>query len=200
MNNPNVKSNDSSKINVYKIVVVGDGAVVKKTCISSLKSYLNGKKENHVNINRTRFLNFETIYLEDEFNAVLQIWDCQGQRSTHGPLDIIQDTVINGSSLIILMFSLDNAISFFNLFSKEDSWYNLVKNSSPNNIPILLIGNKNDKPNLVLNSYIMQKIKEYPEIIGYLKISALSQEGFNELVNKIHDVILTSSPITTQMN
>ena len=46
----------------------------------------------------------------------------------------------------------------------------------------------------------MQKIKEYPEIIGYLKISALSQEGFNELVNKIHDVILTSSPITTQMN
>ena len=98
------------------------------------------------------------------------------------------------------MFSLDNAISFINLFSKEDSWYNLVKNSSPNNIPILLIGNKNDKPNLVLNSYIMQKIKEYPEIIGYLKISALSQEGFNELVNKIHDVILTSSPITTQMN
>lgn len=84
----------------------------------------------------------------------------------------------------MLVFDLNNYKSFKNL----DNWLNEIKMNAPENVPILLVGNKSD----LLSSVTMEEIKQFTEKneIPYMITSAKNYKNtincFTYLVDNIN--------------
>lgn len=121
------------KSSVYKVVLLGDGAVGKT---SMRQQYLGkGFKEGY---SMTIGADFCVKRVElSNMVVTFQIWDLAGQQR----FDVVREVYYRGSSGALLVFDVSNPRSFENL----PSWLNeLTKNNYDRIVPIVLIGNKTD--------------------------------------------------------
>ena len=187
----------SLRYNVFKVVIIGDGAVGKTTTINTLNNYISTQGKmitSNKQVKRTKFINFETIYNICGVSTILQVWDCQGQRlNQNHPLDLIRSTILESSSVIILMFALDDSSSLENILL-HDGWLDLIEPvATKNNTPVILLGNKADRPVDVFEEYIMKKMQSIPCIKKYLSISSITGLGIPELSDFIQKCLIEQS-------
>jgi small GTP-binding protein len=123
----------NSRKTVYKVVLLGDGAVGKT---SIRQQYLGkGFKEGYSMTIGADFC-VKRVELGD-LTVTFQIWDLAGQQR----FDVVREVYYRGSSGALLVFDVSNPSSFENL----PSWLNeLTKNNYDRIVPVVLIGNKTD--------------------------------------------------------
>jgi small GTP-binding protein len=119
----------------FKIIVVGDPGV-GKSCLTmkATKEYFEDLYSPTVGF---EFFTFN-IKINDEC-IKLQIWDTCGQEN-------YKSLILNfyrNSSLIILIYSIDNKLSFQNV----ENWNNEIVNNCRNDTKKILVGNKIDLEN-----------------------------------------------------
>ncbi|NHK32987.1 MAG: GTP-binding protein [Asgard group archaeon] len=128
-----INLSEPQRKSVYKIVLLGDGAVGKT---SIRQKYLGkGFKEGY---SMTIGADFCVKRVELSTMVItFQIWDLAGQQR----FDVVREVYYRGSSGALLVFDVANPGSFENL----PSWLNeLTKNNYNRIVPIVLIGNKTD--------------------------------------------------------
>ena len=150
-------------------------------------------------------IDFHTLEFHmKEAKEILQIWDLQGQRfrnpnqkSPTNPLDLIPSIIVGSTSLIILMFSMNDYPSFQHLF-EEGGWYDAIKPYIEPDTFILLLGNKADLEAEVYDNVIDKTCEKLP-INKFIKLSALEGENINLLSDYVYyTLFVNASPITRE--
>ena len=168
-----------SKFTEKTITILGDGGVGKTSLVHALKINQPLSLEK---IQKTAFLEVDDLFFE-EFKIIC--YDLPGQESTTHPINVLPDTIFKDTNLILLAFSLDRFNSLMNL----ESWLLQVRNYYNNNyIPIpviMLLGTKADLRKRIDEKLIENIIINVPEIVDYVKVSAITYEGLDVLRSKI---------------
>ena len=116
----------------FKLIIVGDSGVGKSCLI--IKAVKNYFEEVYAPTIGFEFLPFN-MKIEDQ-KIKLQIWDTCGQEAYRSLIN----SFYRSSSLAILVYSIDNPMSFKHL----EEWLNDLKAQTAPDIRIFLIGNKVD--------------------------------------------------------
>ena len=128
-----------------KIVLLGDGAVGKTSLVHRyVEGQFNDKYKATIGVD---------IFSKKVGNIDLQIWDLSGQEH----FAAVRNKFYQKAEGALLVFDLTNKKSFDNL----DKWVQESRNGVGSNIPIVLLGNKSDLPELAA-------IKD-PQIADYSK-------------------------------
>ncbi|MHA1149657.1 MAG: Rab family GTPase [Promethearchaeota archaeon] len=173
---------------VFKITVIGDGAVGKTSLI---KKYTQGSfQKDYIKTLGAQFSKYDE---EIEGDTVkLFFWDIAGQEE----FNFMRPTFYKGSKAAIIVFNLENTDHGKESFEHIVTWHEDIKKYC-GELPIVLFGNKVD---LVDESTIdMDKIEaavKDRKFLGFYKTSAKTgsgvYEGFQaiikELYNKFKDV------------
>ena len=116
-----------------KVILLGDVGVGKTNIISR---YLSG--EFNPSLNPTVGSSYGEKRIKKEgITYLLKVWDTVGQEKYNS----ITKLFVQGSHIIILVYSIDNLHSF----QKLDFWHNFIKNTLKDDTYILaVIGNKRD--------------------------------------------------------
>ena len=116
-----------------KVILLGDVGVGKTNIISR---YLSG--EFNPSLNPTVGSSYgENRIKKEGITYLLKVWDTVGQEKYNS----ITKLFVQGSHIIILVYSIDNLHSF----QKLDFWHNFIKNTLKDDTYILaVIGNKRD--------------------------------------------------------
>ena len=165
-----------------KVILLGDVGVGKTNIISR---YLSG--EFNPSLNPTVGSSYGEKRIKKEgITYLLKVWDTVGQEKYNS----ITKLFVQGSHIIILVYSIDNLHSF----QKLDFWHNFIKNTLKDDTYILaVIGNKRD---LYENELVTEEEgKKYAEKMNanYALISAKTDRQniinffdilLNEYINK----------------
>jgi len=150
-----------------KVIVSGDGGVGKT-------SFLNRLIHDSFNANNklTRGVDFysKNITVNGiEFNFIM--WDFAGQDQ----FKTLLNDFVSGSIAAVILFDLTRINTIENVYD----WIKTLE--SFGNLPILLIGTKNDlitpTETQTIDNYILDIVNEYDNIITYLKISSKTGEN-----------------------
>ena len=130
---------DSNTLNhdlSYKIILVGDSGV-GKSCLS-----IRGTKDVFEPVySATVGFEFMAFFVKiNEKIIKLQIWDTCGEEVYRSLIS----SFYKNSSLVIMVYSIDNMHSFSNL----EFWLNEIRTKSNPDINVFLIGNKCDLENM----------------------------------------------------
>ncbi|MHA2475259.1 MAG: Rab family GTPase [Promethearchaeota archaeon] len=150
---------------VFKITVIGDGAVGKTSLI---KKYTQGSfKKDYIKTLGAQFSKYDEEIEGD--NCKLFFWDIAGQRE----FDFMRPTFYKGSKAAIIVFSHTDEESFSHILE----WHEDIK-SYTGDLPIILFGNKTDLINEnQLNDEEVEKLVEERNFLGYYKTSAKTGQG-----------------------
>ena len=114
----------------------------------------------------------------------LSLWDIAGQER----FDFFKTDFYKGVAAIGLVFDLSRPDTFDNI----DVYFNDIRNSS-GNIPIILVGNKNDLKKdlgeIIPREKIIQKVNQH-HLLEYIETSALENENVDNLFNRLAIVAL----------
>ena len=167
-------SEDEEERNI-KIILLGETSVGKTAIINR---YINNEFNEE---SRSTFgASFATKAVKiDKIKYLLNVWDTSGQEKYHS----LNNLFINGSDIVILVYSIISKISFEGL----DYWYKTIKEKLEDDKYILaIIGNKGD---LVENEIIPEeKAKEFAEEKNAIfKIVSAKEDpgGINALFNHL---------------
>ena len=129
----NQRSTLKEEIVELKVILLGDVGVGKTNIISR---YLSG--EFNPSLNPTVGSSYGEKRIKKEgITYLLKVWDTVGQEKYNS----ITKLFVQGSHIIILVYSIDNLHSF----QKLDFWHNFIKNTLKDDTYILaVIGNKRD--------------------------------------------------------
>ena len=129
----NQRSTLKEEIVELKVILLGDVGVGKTNIISR---YLSG--EFNPSLNPTVGSSYGEKRIKKEgITYLLKVWDTVGQEKYNS----ITELFVQGSHIIILVYSIDNLHSF----QKLDFWHNFIKNTLKDDTYILaVIGNKRD--------------------------------------------------------
>jgi len=170
---------DAAKGFVFKITVIGDGAVGKTSLI---KKYTQGSfQKDYIKTLGAQFSKYDEEIEGD--NCKLFFWDIAGQRE----FDFMRPTFYKGSKAAIIVFSHTDEDSFNHI----EEWHEDIK-SYTGDLPIVLFGNKID---LVdendLDDDKVKEIVEERDFLGYYKTSAKSGSGvykaFQAIIKELYD-------------
>lgn len=180
----------------YKVVIIGNGAVGKTTM---LNRHLTGLYTHNtaptvgVDLKQTEISDFDILSLEESKSYTdkenewskknkFRFWDLGGQHM----FDQLRPSYFKGTHGIMLCFSLNDERSFgsFSIDGLDHSigrfllqLINFFGKEEFKNIPILLVGTKNDLPVRVKNKQINRVIKLLRKrginLISYLALSDL---------------------------
>ena len=166
----------------YKIIIVGDTNVGKTSILNKINNIDNKNVTTTIGVD---FL-IKRIIFDDNIIAKLKIWDTAG----HERFNTITSHYYRNINGIILCFDLSKKETFINL----EKWFNEIKKYNNNkNIPIIVIGNKNDlNKNLDLeeiNNFCKKINGEYLSISSYNDSSDyLFRNIISNIANKIRNV------------
>jgi small GTP-binding protein len=169
---------NASKGFVFKITVIGDGAVGKTSLI---KKYTKGGFEkDYIKTIGAQFSKYDEEIEED--NCKLLFWDIAGQRE----YDFMRPTFYKGSKAAIIVFSHTDSKSFDHI----SNWYDEIKEHA-GNLPIVLFGNKTDLVDAKdLDDELVQDIVKENGFLGYFKTSAKTGQGvfeaFQAIINNLY--------------
>jgi small GTP-binding protein len=164
---------------IYKIVIVGDSNVGKSHVLSRFVK--NRYKENYVPTIGVEFY-IKTVNLHGK-NIKLQMWDTAGQERYRS----IVSAYYRGVSGVVFVFDITDHTSFKNI----NSWYDDVKIIVPDEVPLLLIGNKSDlgKERCVDTDDAIEFAKNHN--MTYFETSVITNnniyESFDYLISKMYD-------------
>ena len=175
---------------VFKITVVGDGAVGKTSLI---QQFTEGEfNEEYIMTLGAQFTKFtEEI---DGVPCELFLWDIAGQDT----FKKLRQSFYKGSKAAIIVFSHEDNKHGEDSFKNISTWYDdITKNVK--NIPIVLFGNKIDlidrsildNQDKVTSNANVDALKKKHDFDGYYLTSALTGEGvtdaFRALIRKLYD-------------
>ena len=109
----------------------------------------------------------------------LSLWDIAGQER----FDFFKTDFYNGVAAVGLVFDLARP----DTFEKIDEYFKEIRERS-GNVPIVLVGNKDDLKESVGETIVRQKIIEKMnqyDLLEYIETSALKQHRVEELFNKL---------------
>ena len=170
------------RIPELKVIIVGDAGVGKTSLIYRLVI-------NKFDPARMSALAFDyltkRIAIQEQIYQ-LMLWDTAGSERTAVPLHRIY---YRNPSCIVLVFSVDDRDSFFNL----DKWYKVCVQYSLvdiENVPFVLLGNKTDLDNVVTPDEVKTWCDKHHNI-PYVETSAKNgsgvQEGFELVTKRYHE-------------
>lgn len=163
-----------------KIVIVGDAAVGKTSLIRRLA---DNKFEDAYTHTIGADFNVKVVeFPEHKKNAVLTLWDIGGQER----FDLIRGYYYEGSHAGLIVFDLTKKESFKNV----SNWHHDLQ-SYLKNIPIALIGNKNDLESQIIisDNDIESKMNEL-KIDFSIKTSAKTGENVEDVFSKLAKMVL----------
>ncbi|MHA1369939.1 MAG: Rab family GTPase [Promethearchaeota archaeon] len=153
-----------SKIYTSKVCVVGDSAVGKTSLILkySKNTFLDNYKPT---LGADFIIKEEKLESGDQFH--LYLWDLAGNPS----FAILRSYYMHGANGSLICFDLNNIESF----KSVNNWLKDVRRIRSPDIPVILVGTKMDKEQLVLQEDIDEFCKS--NNIEFIKTS--SKEGIN---------------------
>ncbi len=168
---------------IFKILTLGEGGV-GKTAI--LKRYVENKFEKHHLATIGIDYQSKTIKIKNK-EIKLKIWDTAGQERYKN----IASQLYKGADGIMLVYDITDDYSF----SKITDWMEQINNNlSKNDIGIVLIGNKSDiEDRMIDKEKGEEKAKEYG--IEFYETSALNGNGINEAFEGLAKQILKNYKI-----
>ena len=146
---------------IFKVVVVGDGAVGKTSLI--LRYTQGSFNTNYIRTIGAQFSKFDMTAKTGE-KVRLFLWDIAGQDT----FSFMRPTFFSGSKACIAVFDVTNESSFNNL----QTWIDEIHKYCGMDLPVVLFGNKSD---LVNDRYSNPKIEEFLKInhiLGFYLTSA----------------------------
>ncbi|MGQ4873032.1 MAG: Rab family GTPase [Promethearchaeia archaeon] len=162
---------------VFKITVIGDGAVGKTSLI---KKYTQGSfQKDYIKTLGAQFSKYDE---EIEGDTVkLFFWDIAGQQE----FDFMRPTFYKGSKAAIIVFSLENNEHGKESFEHIVDWHEDIKKYC-GDLPIVLFGNKVDlvDESKLDDSKVLELVKER-NFLGYYKTSAKTGSGVYEAFQAI---------------
>lgn len=163
MDNSKSNSTDDKKVNLYKVILVGDASVGKT---SLLQRFINNKFKFEYNCTIGVDYNVKSLKLNDETTVDLQLWDTCGQERFR----TITRQYYRDSNGCIIIFDLSKQESFKNL----ELWTEDVRNFGSSDIQILLVGNKSDLVDM--REVSPEEIEKYCSLynFNYVEISAMN--------------------------
>ena len=148
-------------------------------------------------------INFHSVYLKINFTkqpniekenyVVNSIFDFGGQEK-FAPLI---PKFIEGANGALLIFDSVNYLSF----EKLDFWYDrIIQNAIDSNIPIILVGSKNDllsktSPSDIVNDELIYKYLESRKLDCFYRISALENFNVLEVFKELNNLMLKKEQI-----
>ncbi|MBN1216241.1 MAG: DUF4268 domain-containing protein [Candidatus Lokiarchaeota archaeon] len=159
-----------SKENVYKLILGGEGAVGKTSIV---KRFTEGTfRDNYKATIGTSISKKECKF--DGFDSLVRfvIWDLAGQPQ----FKRIRPSYLAESGAGILVFDVSNRESFENI----KNWYNEIKKSAPQDIFLIIVGNKIDLENERVVSHTEGEQLANELGISYIETSAKNGENINE--------------------
>jgi small GTP-binding protein len=165
--------NDITKGFVFKITVIGDGAVGKTSLI---KKYTQGSfQKDYIKTLGAQFSKYDEEIEGD--NCKLFFWDIAGQRE----FDFMRPTFYKGSKAAIIVFSHTDEDSFNHI----EDWHEDIKKYT-GDLPIVLFGNKTDLVDEKdLNDKAVNKIVTENNFLDYYNTSAKTGSGVYEAFQAI---------------
>ncbi len=172
---------EEGKSYVFKIVVVGDGAVGKTSLI---KQYTEGNfVKDYIKTIGAQFSKY--IDKIEDASVKLFFWDIAGQSE----FSFMRPTFYKSAKAVILVYSLIEEQSFNNI----KNWYEDIKKFC-GTIPIVLFGNKLDLVDeKKLDDSKIENLKKDINLIKYYKTSAKTGENvfsaFRSIIKTLYNSV-----------
>ena len=163
-----------------KIILLGETGVGKTSIINR---YINNEFNNEAP--STLGASFATKEVKmDKIKYLVNVWDTSGQEKYHS----VTNLFINGSNIVILVYSIDSQISFDGL----DYWYNTIKEKLEGDKYILaVIGSKGDLyEKEIIPEEKAKKFAEEKNAIFRIVSAKEDSEGINKLFNHLLDELI----------
>lgn len=169
-----------------KVILIGDSSVGKT---SILFRFMQDEFMENPNITLGLELSVKKVKLECNEYIILNIWDSAGQEKYRS----LTYHFYRGVNGILLVFDINNEKSIKNLYA----WLNQIFKHAPENVDIVLIGNKSDgeqgesiwKINEDLNN-ILQKYR-----LNYFETSAKTGKNIHKAFNFLAELIKTRTKV-----
>ena len=163
-----------------KIILLGETGVGKTSIINR---YINNEFNNEAP--STLGASFATKEVKmDKIKYLVNVWDTSGQEKYHS----VTNLFINGSNIVILVYSIDSQISFDGL----DYWYNTIKEKLEGDKYILaVIGSKGDLyEKEIIPEEKAKKFAEEKNAIFRIVSAKEDPGGINKLFNHLLDELI----------
>lgn len=174
-----MSKNDDKKGFVFKITVIGDGAVGKTSLI---KKYTQGSfQKDYIKTLGAQFSKYDEEINGE--NCKLFFWDIAGQDEWN----FMRPTFYKGSKAAIIVFSHTDDKSFEHI----PTWHDDIKKYC-GEIPIVLFGNKLDLVNEdELDDEKVEDLVDKRDFLNYFKTSAKTgtgvYKGFQAIIKELYN-------------
>ena len=185
-----MSENNSEDEKEIKVILLGNSGVGKTSIINR---YVNNVYNS--NCETTLGSTYSTReVIKDNVIYKLNLWDTTGQEKYHS----ITNLFIKGSSIVILVYSIDLLSSFEGL----NYWYNSIKeNLEGNNYVLAVVGSKSDLINEeeeVVSEDEAKKFAKERNAIFKLVSSKEDPVGINNLFDMLLDELIRMNYITVK--
>lgn len=185
-----MSENNSEDEKEIKVILLGNSGVGKTSIINR---YVNNVYNS--NCETTLGSTYSTReVIKDNVIYKLNLWDTTGQEKYHS----ITNLFIKGSSIVILVYSIDLLSSFEGL----NYWYNSIKeNLEGNNYVLAVVGSKSDLINEEEEVVSEDEAKNFAKernAIFKLVSSKEDPVGINNLFNMLLDELIRMNYITVK--
>jgi small GTP-binding protein len=185
-----MSENNSEDEKEIKVILLGNSGVGKTSIINR---YVNNVYNS--NCETTLGSTYSTReVIKDNVVYKLNLWDTTGQEKYHS----ITNLFIKGSSIVILVYSIDLLSSFEGL----NYWYNSIKeNLEGNNYVLAVVGSKSDLINEeeeVVSEDEAKKFAKERNAIFKLVSSKEDPVGINNLFDMLLDELIRMNYITVK--
>ena len=178
---------EDTNVLTAKVILIGDSSVGKT---SILYRYMQNEFLDAPNITLGLELSIKKLQLEKNESIILNIWDSAGQEKYRS----LTYHFYRGVNGIILVFDVNNRDTFKNLAS----WITQINKHAPENVDIVLVGNKSDDENeensvWKNNDELLTIVKKYR--LSYFETSAKTGKNINKIFNVVAKLIKNRSKI-----
>ncbi|MBK7894963.1 MAG: leucine-rich repeat domain-containing protein [Anaerolineaceae bacterium] len=174
-------------LNEAKLILVGQGGVGKTSLVKRLLGQEFDEAEN-----QTEGINIETWALDVKrpqqgvVPVALNIWDFGGQEIMHATHQFF----LTKRSLYLLVLDARQGEDE----GRVEYWLALINSFAPD-APVLIVINKSDQHHLDINRRGLQE--KYPAIKGFIRTSARSGQGIDQLKTEIANLLATMEHVDT---
>lgn len=174
-------------LNEAKLILVGQGGVGKTSVVKQLLGQAFDEAEN-----QTEGINIESWSLDVNrpqqgvVPVALNIWDFGGQEIMHATHQFF----LTKRSLYLLVLDARQGEDE----GRVEYWLALINSFAPD-APVLIVINKSDQHHLDINRRGLQE--KYPAIKGFIRTSARSGQGIDQLKTEIANLLATMAHVDT---
>ena len=163
---------------IFKVITLGDSGVGKTSIITRFTS--DTFKEHPIS-NSGNVFYFKDVVLKDGTKIKLKLIDTAGQEKYRA----MAKSYYKNAQGILFVFAYDNKKSFDHMEKWLESYKDNV--SDQEGISLFLIGNKCDVENKEIKDDLIEGLKKRTNIQDYIKVSAKSNIGIDELFNSLSE-------------